>query len=80
MLTGDHEASARRVAKAVGIKEVNYSLKPEDKLFHVTSISRDTGESQKLAMRGFLSCFQAHFRFPNSKQKNYLWFCTFALT
>ncbi|XP_075090624.1 putative cadmium/zinc-transporting ATPase HMA1, chloroplastic isoform X2 [Nicotiana tabacum] len=43
MLTGDHEASARRVAKAVGIKEVNYSLKPEDKLFHVTSISRDTG-------------------------------------
>ncbi|XP_075105883.1 putative cadmium/zinc-transporting ATPase HMA1, chloroplastic isoform X3 [Nicotiana tabacum] len=43
MLTGDHEASAHRVAKAVGIKEVNCSLKPEDKLFHVTSISRDTG-------------------------------------
>lgn len=43
MLTGDHEASARRVANAVGIKEVNCSLKPEDKLFHVTSISRDTG-------------------------------------
>ncbi|CAN4079723.1 unnamed protein product [Withania somnifera] len=43
MLTGDHEASARRVAKAVGIKEVNCSLKPEDKLYHVTSISRDTG-------------------------------------
>ncbi|KAK4367791.1 hypothetical protein RND71_011583 [Anisodus tanguticus] len=43
MLTGDHEASAWRVAKAVGIKEVNCSLKPEDKLYHVTSISRDTG-------------------------------------
>lgn len=43
MLTGDHEASARRVAKTVGIKEVNCSLKPEDKLYHVTSISRDTG-------------------------------------
>ncbi|PIN17737.1 Cation transport ATPase [Handroanthus impetiginosus] len=43
MLTGDHESSARRVANAVGIKEVHCSLKPEDKLYHVTSISRDTG-------------------------------------
>ncbi|CAA0832815.1 Probable cadmium/zinc-transporting ATPase HMA1-chloroplastic [Striga hermonthica] len=43
MLTGDHELSAWRVANAVGIKEVHYSLKPEDKLYHVTSISRDTG-------------------------------------
>ncbi|KAL0332289.1 UNVERIFIED_CONTAM: putative cadmium/zinc-transporting ATPase HMA1, chloroplastic [Sesamum calycinum] len=43
MLTGDHELSARRVANAVGIKEVHCSLKPEDKLYHVTSISRDTG-------------------------------------
>uniref|UniRef100_A0A2C9UVI2 P-type ATPase A domain-containing protein n=1 Tax=Manihot esculenta TaxID=3983 RepID=A0A2C9UVI2_MANES len=43
MLTGDHESSARRVAKAVGITEVHYSLKPENKLNHVKSISRDMG-------------------------------------
>lgn len=43
MLTGDHELSAWRVANAVGIKEVHCSLKPEDKLYHVTRISRDTG-------------------------------------
>ncbi|KAL2455321.1 putative cadmium/zinc-transporting ATPase HMA1 [Abeliophyllum distichum] len=43
MLTGDHESSAWRVANAVGIKEVHCGLKPEDKLYHVTSISRDTG-------------------------------------
>lgn len=44
MLTGDHESSAWRVANAVGIKEVYCSLKPEDKLNHLKSISRDTGE------------------------------------
>ncbi|XP_051140944.1 probable cadmium/zinc-transporting ATPase HMA1, chloroplastic [Andrographis paniculata] len=43
MLTGDHESSAWRVANAVGIKEVHCSLKPEDKLYHVTSISRNSG-------------------------------------
>ncbi|KAK3004706.1 hypothetical protein RJ639_018914 [Escallonia herrerae] len=43
MLTGDHASSAWRVANAVGIHEVYCSLKPEDKLNHVTSISRDTG-------------------------------------
>ncbi|KAL3633967.1 putative cadmium/zinc-transporting ATPase hma1, chloroplastic [Castilleja foliolosa] len=43
MLTGDHELSAWRVANAVGIKEVHCALKPEDKLYHVTCISRDTG-------------------------------------
>ncbi|KAL8477018.1 hypothetical protein ACS0TY_029357 [Phlomoides rotata] len=43
MLTGDHELSAWRVANATGIKEVHCSLKPEDKLYHVTTISRDTG-------------------------------------
>ncbi|GAV74863.1 E1-E2_ATPase domain-containing protein/Hydrolase domain-containing protein [Cephalotus follicularis] len=43
MLTGDHESSAWRVANAVGIEEVYCSLKPEDKLNHVKSISRDIG-------------------------------------
>ncbi|PKU82222.1 probable cadmium/zinc-transporting ATPase HMA1, chloroplastic [Dendrobium catenatum] len=43
MLTGDHESSAWRVAKAVGIKEVYSSLKPEDKLNHVKKSSRDAG-------------------------------------
>lgn len=44
MLTGDHESSAQRVANAVGINEVYCSLKPEDKLNHVKSTSRDMGE------------------------------------
>ncbi|KAI3500392.1 hypothetical protein L1887_36213 [Cichorium endivia] len=43
MLTGDHELSARRVATSVGIDEIHCSLKPEDKLNHVTNIPRDTG-------------------------------------
>eukprot|EP00268_Persea_americana_P009364 TRINITY_DN1375_c0_g1_i1.p1 TRINITY_DN1375_c0_g1~~TRINITY_DN1375_c0_g1_i1.p1 ORF type:complete len:754 (+),score=157.76 TRINITY_DN1375_c0_g1_i1:331-2592(+) len=43
MLTGDHESSAWRVAKAVGINEVYCSLKPEEKLNQVKNISRDTG-------------------------------------
>ncbi|KAG5528606.1 hypothetical protein RHGRI_029332 [Rhododendron griersonianum] len=43
MLTGDHESSAWRVANAIGINEVYCNLKPEDKLSHVTSISKDTG-------------------------------------
>uniref|UniRef100_A0A5B6ZEI3 P-type ATPase A domain-containing protein n=1 Tax=Davidia involucrata TaxID=16924 RepID=A0A5B6ZEI3_DAVIN len=50
MLTGDHKSSAWRVANAVGINEVHCSLKPEDKLNHVTSISKDTGGG--LAMVG----------------------------
>lgn len=44
MLTGDHESSAWRVANAIGINEVYCNMKPEDKLSHVTSISKDTGE------------------------------------
>ncbi|KAE9449694.1 hypothetical protein C3L33_18405, partial [Rhododendron williamsianum] len=43
MLTGDHESSAWRVANAIGINEVYCNMKPEDKLSHVTSISKDTG-------------------------------------
>ncbi|XP_058070120.1 probable cadmium/zinc-transporting ATPase HMA1, chloroplastic isoform X3 [Magnolia sinica] len=43
MLTGDHESSALRVANTVGINEVYCSLKPEDKLNKVKSISRDAG-------------------------------------
>ncbi|XP_031253627.1 probable cadmium/zinc-transporting ATPase HMA1, chloroplastic [Pistacia vera] len=43
MLTGDHASSAWRVANSVGINEVYCSLKPEDKLNHVKSISRDMG-------------------------------------
>lgn len=44
MLTGDHDSSAWKVANAVGINEVYYSLKPEDKLAHVKEISREMGE------------------------------------
>uniref|UniRef100_A0A7N0T521 P-type ATPase A domain-containing protein n=1 Tax=Kalanchoe fedtschenkoi TaxID=63787 RepID=A0A7N0T521_KALFE len=44
MLTGDHESSARRVANAVGISDFYCSLKPEDKLNHIKSISTRTGE------------------------------------
>ncbi|CAI9110237.1 OLC1v1010230C1 [Oldenlandia corymbosa var. corymbosa] len=43
MLTGDHKSSAWRVANAVGINEVHSNLKPEDKLYHVTNIPRNTG-------------------------------------
>jgi len=45
MLTGDHESSAQRVAKAVCIDEVDFSLKPEDKLNKVKAVSREGGTS-----------------------------------
>lgn len=44
MLTGDHKLSARRVAKVLGIEEVYFGLKPEDKLNHVKKVSREKGE------------------------------------
>ncbi|KAI3908160.1 hypothetical protein MKW98_029461 [Papaver atlanticum] len=43
MLTGDHESSASRVASTVGISEVYSSLKPEDKLNQVKTLSRGEG-------------------------------------
>lgn len=43
MLTGDHDSSAWRIANAVGISEVYCGLKPEDKLNHVKSISKNAG-------------------------------------
>ncbi|KAG2608145.1 hypothetical protein PVAP13_4NG281800 [Panicum virgatum] len=45
MLTGDHESSAQRVAKAVCIDEVHFSLKPEEKLNKVKAVSREGGTS-----------------------------------
>uniref|UniRef100_A0A8R7QD01 P-type ATPase A domain-containing protein n=1 Tax=Triticum urartu TaxID=4572 RepID=A0A8R7QD01_TRIUA len=50
MLTGDHESSALRVAKAVCIDEVHCCLKPEDKLSKVKAVSR--GGSGSLIMVG----------------------------
>jgi Cu+-exporting ATPase len=38
MLTGDNEASARRVAQAVGISEVIAGVSPEGKLAHVREL------------------------------------------
>ncbi|MCB1213279.1 MAG: cation-translocating P-type ATPase [Chlamydiia bacterium] len=48
MLTGDHEASARFVADALGIDEYYADLSPEDKLDHVSRLA----ESEHLAMIG----------------------------
>lgn len=48
MLTGDHEASAKRVAKEVGIDVVHADLTPEDKLKYVANLSEQRG----LAMVG----------------------------
>lgn len=48
MLTGDHEKSARLVAKELHLDEVYADLKPEEKLQIVTQLA----ESQNLAMVG----------------------------
>lgn len=48
MLTGDHEENARVVAQQLGFDHYFANLKPEDKLHHVTELSRKDG----LAMIG----------------------------
>lgn len=48
MLTGDHTASAKRIAREAGITEYHANLKPEDKLEHVSRLAQQRG----LAMVG----------------------------
>ncbi|CCB85553.1 MULTISPECIES: heavy metal translocating P-type ATPase [Parachlamydia] len=48
MLTGDHQASAKRVADDLGISEYHADLTPEDKLRHVSQLAQSKG----LAMIG----------------------------
>lgn len=42
MLTGDHEKSAQKIASQMGIDEFHASLKPEDKLHYITSLSANS--------------------------------------
>lgn len=48
LLTGDHPASAQRVARALGISEAYADLRPEDKLKKISELS----EKQELIMVG----------------------------
>jgi len=48
MLTGDHEESARRIAKEMGIDHYEANLRPENKLERVSALSEEMG----LAMVG----------------------------
>lgn len=48
MLTGDHQAAAKRIAEEMGIDEYHANLRPEDKLEYITKLSKDHG----LAMVG----------------------------
>jgi len=43
MLTGDHLASAQRIAREIGIDEVHAGLLPEQKLEAIQAIQRETG-------------------------------------
>lgn len=43
MLTGDHHASAQRIAREIGIDEVHAGLLPEQKLEAIERIQRETG-------------------------------------
>ncbi len=49
MLTGDHEASARRIAQNVGIKHFAYEQKPSDKEAVIAALQ---GEGKKVMMVG----------------------------
>ena len=40
MLTGDHEAAARRIAQQIGIREVHAGCRPEDKLEYIDAAQR----------------------------------------
>lgn len=48
MLTGDHETSARRTAKELGIASYKADLRPEDKLEYISELAN----KQKVAMVG----------------------------
>lgn len=43
MLTGDNEATARKIAKEAGIDEVRAELSPEDKLRHIEELQQSQG-------------------------------------
>ncbi|WNK20983.1 cation-translocating P-type ATPase [Halomonas piscis] len=43
MLTGDHAASARRIARELGIEEVQAGLLPEQKLEAIETLQRESG-------------------------------------
>jgi len=43
MLTGDHEKSAKQIANIIGLKEYYSDLSPEEKLSHVTRLSKEKG-------------------------------------
>lgn len=40
MLTGDHEFSARRIAKEVGIEDISFDLRPEDKMAAIKKLEQ----------------------------------------
>ena len=40
LLTGDHEAAARRIAQQIGIREVHAGCRPEDKLEYIDAAQR----------------------------------------